>query len=105
MLADVAEIDELMSRGYDTYNDVSEADLDAELAGLEGELAADVPAEGLAAPDYAGIPEAPAGIGSGTAPIAAGGGGYAGYPSYPSVPSTVPQPAAPAAVPASAARF
>ena len=88
-LADVAEIDELMSRGYETYDGVDEADLDAELAGLEDELAAE-PAESLV-----GIPDGP-GIAA-VAPVPAAAASSA-YPSYPAVPSTVPQvPAAPAA--------
>lgn len=82
MLADAAEIDELMSRGYDTYDSVAEADLDAELAGLEADMAAE-PATELAAPSYGAIPEAPAPAAV-AAPVSA----------FPAVPSTVPPPAA-----------
>ena len=98
MLADAAEIDELMARGYDTgYDAVDEADLDAELAGLESELAAD-PATELSAPAGAGwaaegVPDAP-GV---AAPAPA-----ASYPSgFPAVPSAVPH----AAVPTTASRY
>jgi charged multivesicular body protein 5 len=58
MMADANEINELLSRPYDSYNDVDEADLDAALEGLEAEVAMGE-ISGVEAPE-ATVAEAPA---------------------------------------------
>lgn len=84
MLADVEDINEMMSRPYDTYNGVTDADLDDALAALDDELAGPVAAPAAAAPAAA----APAAVPARAVPTAvpAGGSSYA----YPSVPTALP---------------
>lgn len=84
MMADVGEMNEILSRPMDSYDQVNEADLDAALAGLDDEI----------------------GVGdvTGASAVPAGGAGSsvaddAGMPSY-LLPSTAPAPAPAAAVPA-----
>lgn len=52
MLADTEELNEMLGRSYDSYNSVSEADLDSALADLDGELSA--PASAMPAAAVAG---------------------------------------------------
>lgn len=100
MLADTEEINELMSRSYDTYSAVDETDLDAALASLDGELSGPID-----------LGPAPVAASPASAPIAAGGAG-GGYPidmssmgSFPSVPAGLPHSAPVSSSPGAAIRF
>lgn len=91
MLADTEEINEVLGRSYDTYNTVSEADLDSALADLDSELAGAEPVSGLAGATAAGAGSVAAPAGA----VAAGGAGgmssmeaeLAALSSVPSVPT------------------
>ena len=68
LMADTNEINELLARPYDTYDAMDESELDAQLAGLEDELAASEPLETTAAPAAADTTSISAGAEINTAP-------------------------------------
>ena len=87
-MSDMNEINDMMGRSYGLGEDIDEADLDAELAMLEEDLAAD-PLESGGMPDYlptapsaAVVPPLPAGVAEDPAPVAAGGGGGGGLDEF-----------------------
>jgi len=105
-MADADEINEVLGRSYDTYNDVNEADLDAQLAALDDDIAAGVLDGAAAAPAGVGVDDVPSYLPAAAAPIAAGGAGGGGgggggggtgarVPAYafPSVPAATALPA------------
>ena len=104
MLADTEEINEMMTRSYDTYDGVNEADLDGELAALGDDVGlGDATAEGSSSsvsigdsaagardelPDWAsGMTTLPASSGGG-----GGGGSSSGVAAATMYPSLVPPP-------------
>lgn len=112
LLADQSEIDEVLTRSYDVSDTVNEADLDAELAGLDDELGTEDATGVGAGAAAAATPAAPVGTDADLAAYltpslapAAGGGGAAAAARFPAVP-TGELPASRSAVPiGTAARF
>lgn len=93
MLADNEELNEIMGRSYDTYDGVDEADLDAELEGLEGDLAqveAAAPPAAAEATHESGAEAVPGPYSLPAAPVYASPYGNP----FPSVPTSLPATAA-----------
>jgi hypothetical protein len=107
MMAEVGDVNEILSRPMDTYETVDEADLDAALAGLDDDLGVgDAVADGVGVGAGAAAAAAAAPAPAPAPAVAAGAGAGAGAAAYDEysglLPSAPVYPAAAAAAPAPA---